>query len=103
MKLAASKKQKNNAGTYALEPLVQTSAARCLAIAGFAAQRKLNPRRAGGGVFRHPPLRFFADSEKTAARSAAGFSPTCWYIDSANFEQKKYFKSSQVRSPDQVK
>ena len=29
------------------------------------------------GVFEHPPpLRFFADSKKTAARSAAGFPPT---------------------------
>ena len=32
--------------------------------------------RPAGGVFEHPPLRFFADSKKTAARSAAGFSPT---------------------------
>ena len=32
-----------------------------------------NPRRAGG-VFEHPPpLRFFADISKTAARSAAVF------------------------------
>ena len=32
----------------------------------------------GGGAFERPPppLRFFEDSEKTAARSAAGFSPT---------------------------
>ena len=37
----------------------------------------LNLRPAGGGVFeRPPPLWFFADSKKTAARSAAGFSPT---------------------------
>ena len=56
----------------------------------------INPRRAGGGVLLRPPLRFFADREKTAARSAAGFSPTCWCINSANFEKKK-FSSSQVR------
>ena len=31
--------------------------------------------RPAGGVFEHP-LPFFADSKKTAARSAAGFSPT---------------------------
>ena len=38
----------------------------------------INPRPAGGGggAFERPPLRFFEDSEKTAARSAAGFSPT---------------------------
>ena len=30
------------------------------------------PRMAGGAVIR-PPLRFFADSDKTAARSAAKF------------------------------
>ena len=33
----------------------------------------LNPRPDRGGVGAPPPLRFFADSEKTAARSAAGF------------------------------
>ena len=43
----------------------------------------LNPRTAGGAVIR-PPLRFFADSGKTAARSAAKFAiavqPTIWHI-----------------------
>ena len=39
-----------------------------------------------GGVFEHPPpLRFFADSKKTAARSAAGFSPTLSPIFLATF------------------
>ena len=33
----------------------------------------INPRTAGGGGYQ-PPLRFFADSEKTAARSAAKFA-----------------------------
>ena len=33
-----------------------------------------NPRTAGGGRISPPPLRFFADSEKTAARSAAKFA-----------------------------
>ena len=35
-----------------------------------------NPRTGGGGVDFNPPppLRFFADSEKTAARSAAKFA-----------------------------
>ena len=34
---------------------------------------KLNPRTAGGADI-PPPLRFFSDSEKTAARSAAKFA-----------------------------
>ena len=34
----------------------------------------LNPRTGGGGVDFNHPLRFFADSEKTAARSAAKFA-----------------------------
>ena len=38
--------------------------------------KELKPSPCWGGVFEHPPLRFFADSKKTAARSAAGFSPT---------------------------
>ena len=43
-----------------------------------------NPRRAGGGAFlRPPPLRFFADISKTAARSAAVFWHTLSYIFSA--------------------
>ena len=43
----------------------------------------INPRTAGGGRL-SAPLRFFADSEKTAARSAAKFTmaiqPTIWHI-----------------------
>ena len=39
---------------------------RCLTI--------LNPRTGGGVDFNPPPPRFFADSEKTAARSAAKFA-----------------------------
>ena len=40
----------------------------------------------GGGAFeRPPPLRFFEASENTAARSAAGFSPTLPPIFSATF------------------
>ena len=43
-----------------------------------------NPRTGGGGVDFNPPVRFFADSEKTAARSAAKFAiavqPTIWHI-----------------------
>ena len=47
---------------------------------------RVNPRPAGGGAFeRPPPLRFFEDSKKTAARSAAGFSPTLSPIFSATF------------------
>ena len=44
----------------------------------------INPRTAGGAVIRPPPLRFFADSGKTAARSTAKFAiavqPTIWHI-----------------------
>ena len=44
-----------------------------------------NPRTGGGGWFQPPPpVWFFADSEKTAARSAAKFAiavqPTIWHI-----------------------
>ena len=39
----------------------------------------------GGGRLNAPPLRFFEDSKKTAARSAAGFSPTLPPIFSATF------------------
>ena len=44
--------------------------------------------RTGGGVGATPPLRFFADSEKTAARSAAGFWATLWGKPSAIFGKK---------------
>ena len=41
-----------------------------------------------GGGYHPPPLRFFADSEKTAARSAANFAiavqPTIWHISKKN-------------------
>ena len=44
--------------------------------------RHLNPRTANG--LSPPPLRFFADNEKTAAHSAAKFAiavqPTIWHI-----------------------
>ena len=42
-----------------------------------------------------PPLRFFADSEKTAARSAARFWGTLWGKPCATFGKKKI---DQVRS-----
>ena len=35
-----------------------------------------------------PPLRFFADSEKTAARSAAGFWGTLWGKPCTTFGKK---------------
>ena len=61
-----------------------------------------NPRPAGGGAFeRPPPLRFFEDSEKTAARSAAGFSPTLPPIFSATFV--KISAQGHVRSGHQVR
>ena len=34
----------------------------------------VNPRTRGGVDFNPPPVRFFADSEKTAAHSAAKFA-----------------------------
>ena len=68
-------------------------------------QKAINPRPAGGGAFeRPPPLRFFEDSEKTAARSAAGFSPTLPPIFSATFvkisTQCHMRSGHQVRSSD---
>ena len=57
-------------------PWLERKAAWCaLAVSQWDTIRLITPRPAGGGVER-PPLRFFEDSEKTAARSAAGFSPT---------------------------
>ena len=63
--------------------------------------RRLNPRPAGGGAFERPPLRFFEDSEKTAARSAAGFSPTLPPIFSATFV--KISTQCHVRSGHRVR
>ena len=64
----------------------------------------VNLRPAGGGVFEHPPLRFFADSKKTAARSAAGFSPTLSPIFLATFVKVSILgharSGHQVRSSD---
>ena len=57
-----------------------------------------------GGAFERPPLRFFEDSEKTAARSAAGFSLTLPPIFSATFvkmsAQGHVRLGHQVRSSD---
>ena len=67
---------------------------------------RVNPRPAGGGGGRlnAPPLRFFEDSKKTAARSAAGFSPTLSPIFSATFVKMStqcHMRSGhQVRSSD---
>ena len=58
----------------------------------------------GGGVWTPPPLRFFADSKKTAARSAAGFSPTLSPIFLATFVKVSTLgharSGHQVRSSD---
>ena len=55
-------------------------------------------------MFEHPPLRFFADSKKTAARSAAGFSPTLSPIFLATFVKVSILgharSGHQVRSSD---
>ena len=57
----------------------------------------------GGGFEPPPPLRFFPDSEKTAARSAAGFSPSLPGNNCAHFVKRKFRKFLRVRSPGQVK
>ena len=49
----------------------------------------INPRPYRGGVGA-TPLRFFADSEETAARSAAGFWATLWGKPCAIFGKKKF-------------
>ena len=56
----------------------------------------INPRPYRGGWCNPPPLRFFADSEKTAARSAAGFWATLWGKPSAIFGKKNLTGSGQV-------
>ena len=62
----------------------------------------LNLRPAGGCL--NTPLRFFADSKKTAARSAAGFSPTLSPIFLATFVKVSILcharSGHQVRSSD---
>ena len=63
--------------------------------------RHINPRPAGGAFERPPPLRFFEDSKKTAARSAARFSPTLPPIFSATFV--KISTQCHVRSGHQVR
>ena len=45
-------------------------------ITKFVKRDCLNPRTGGGLISTPPPVRFFADSEKTAARSAAKFAIT---------------------------
>ena len=67
-------------------------------------RRLVNLRPAGGGCLNTPPLRFFADSKKTAARSAAGFSPTLSPIFLATFVKVSILgharSGHQVRSSD---
>ena len=58
--------------------------------------RSLALARTGGGLVQPPPLRFFADSEKTAARSAAGFWGALWGKPCAPFGKKKLTRSGQV-------
>ena len=56
--------------------------------------RCLTLARTGGLV--QPLLRFFADSEKTVARSAAGFWATLWGKPCAIFGEKNLTGSGQV-------
>ena len=59
----------------------------------------INPRPAGGWGRLNAPLRFFEDSENTAAPSAAGFSPTLHPIFSATFVKistQGHVRSGQV-------
>ena len=58
--------------------------------------RGLTLARTGGGWCNPPPLRFFADSKKTAARSAAGFWATLWGKPCAIFGKKNLTGSGQV-------
>ena len=64
----------------------------------------LRPAGGGGGGLNTPPLRFFEDSKKTAARSAAGFSPTLSPIFLATFVKVSILgharSGHQVRSSD---
>ena len=60
----------------------------------FPTGARVNPRPYRGLV--HPPLKFFADSKKTAARSAAGFWATLWGKPCAIFGKKKLTGSGQV-------
>ena len=53
-------------------------------------------RTGGGGWCNPPPLRFFADSKKTAARSVAGFWATLWGKPCAIFGKKNLTGSGQV-------
>ena len=62
---------------------------------------KVNPRPAGGGAFERPPSGFSRLAKKTAARSAAGFSPTLPPIFSATFV--KISTQCHVRSGHQVR
>ena len=66
------------------------------------AGRRLTRALLGRGRL-NAPLRFFADSENTAARSAAGFSPTLPPCFFPNFCENFDPKSCKVRSPGQVK
>ena len=59
------------------------------------------PAGGGGGGRLNAPLRFFEASENTAARSAAGFSPTLPPIFSATFV--KILTKCHVRSGHQVR
>ena len=56
----------------------------------------------GGGAFERP-LRFFEDSENTAARSAAGFFTHLTLHVFRNFCENFDPRSCEVRSPGQVK
>ena len=64
------------------------SSNRVRAKGSHAVSRELTLARTGGGVGATPPLRFFADSEKTTARSAAGFWATLWGKHCAIFGKK---------------
>ena len=70
----------------------------------FAKTLNLNLRPAGGCLNTPPPPRLFADSKKTAARSAAGFSPTLSPIFLATFVKVSILSHArsghQVRSSD---
>ena len=65
---------------------------------------RVNPRPAGGGVWTPPPPQVFSRiAKETAARSAAGFSPTLPPHLFRNFCENFVPMPCEVRSPGQVK
>ena len=80
---------------YTVEGMGGTHQRRPLVNRAFGSRVRYYPSPVQGGLVQ-PPLRFFADSEKTAARSAAGFWATLWGKPCAIFGKKNLTRSGQV-------